>query len=635
MKRQSRSLRHGNRPGQGTGKFSTLLLAVATIGLAVSIPAATRAQQYTNLWAFGDSFADQGNAENLVEHSTFQYPSHVPGPIFYHTYPFWLQSIYNVSSPQYFNYAIDGATSTTLHILSNPVLFGFTKEIEIFSGSPQRIPPNNLVTISIGLNDPGVYGSFLSPAQTAAQATADVVRGAQALITAGARTFTIAGFSNDTAFPEFGVPTNGPAYLTEYSADYYRGLQTSLASLSRPGIRFFLFDESRLFQQVAANPTAYGFTSATITCNMVPGCAKRPDSPLQFQYLSYDGLHFTSGGFQLEARYMANQLMAPNAIPAETSLAQIGATSFANAIFERLNANRGQGVIPGSPYAASPYAAGSAAAPGSPWSVYLQGLGSFGHRDSRFGATGFDYSDGGVIFGTEYNLNPYLLLGLGFNYSNLQASGNLGINEYQLAGYASYTGPNLFGDAVLSGGQNSFSVTRPGIINTITASPSGQSYVAAFDTGYLFDMSGFRIGPILGLMYADSHVNSYSESGDALLTQSVSGQHENSLTGSAGLQARFPVALPTGTIVSPYVDLTAERDFLGNGRVLTTAFTAAPALPIYNVVGGSGLGTYGMLAGGVSGNIAPRLSAGIQGQVTFARPGGNDYGVSASLAYRF
>lgn len=632
MRRQSRSLQRSNRPSlaPGAGTRSTSLLMVATLGLAVSIPASSRAQQFTNLWAFGDSFADQGNAENFVEHSGAAYPSHVPGPIFYHTYPFSLQSLYNVPSSQYFNYAIDGATSTTLHILNNPALFGFTKEIEIFSASQQPIPPNGLVTISIGLNDPGVYAPVLSPAQTAAHATADVVRGAQVLIGAGARTFSIAGFSNDTVFPEFGASS----YLSAYSADYFRGLQTSLAALSGPGVRFFLFDESRLFQQVAANPAAYGFTSATITCNMVPACAKQPDSPLQFQYLSYDGLHFTTGGFQLEARYMANQLGAPNGIPAQTSLAQIGITSFANTIFDRLNANRGLGGMAG-----SPYLAGSTVAPGSPWSVYLQGLGGFGHRDSRFGATGFDYTDGGVTLGTEYTVNPYLLLGLSFNYSNPSASllggGSIDINQYQLAGYASYTGPNLFADGLLAGSHNSFTTKRTGIIDTIKGSPSGQSYATAFDGGYLFDMGGFRIGPILGLTYADSHVDSYSESGDALLTQSVSGQHENSLTGSAGLQARFPVALPAGPVLSPYVDLTAERNFLGNSRVLNTAFTSAPGLPIYSIVAGSGSGTYGMVTGGLSGTIAPRLSAGIQAEATFARPGGNDYGFTANLAYRF
>ena len=636
MKQQNRSVQQNNPRAQapGTGNLSTSLVVVAMTVLAVSIPGSSRAQPFTNLWVFGDSFADQGNADNLLNHTGAPYPSHIPGPsISFHTYPFDLQSIYSIPSSQAFNYAIDGATSTTLHNVNNTTLFGFTTEIAIFAASRQRIPPNNLVTISIGLNDAPVYEFSLTAAQTAAQATADVFRGAQTLIAAGGRTFTIAGFSNDSVFPAFAA--NNLPYFAEYSADYFRGLQTSLASLSRPGLRFFLFDETRMYQQVAANPAAYGFLSATITCDSVPSCARSPDSPAQFQYLSFDGLHFTTGGFALEARYMANQLMAPDTIPAQTSLAQIGATSFANAIFDRLNANRGLGGIAG-----SPYAGGSAVAPGSPWSVYLQGLGTFGHRDSRFGATGFDYSDGGVIFGTEYNVNPYLLLGLGFNYSNptanLQAGGGrLDINQYQLAGYASYSGLNLFADAVLSGSHNSFSLSRPGIINTLTASPDGQSYVAAFDSGYLFDLGGFRIGPILGLTYADSQVNSYSESGDPLLTQSVSGQHENSLTGSAGLQARFPIALPAGTIVSPYVDLTAQHDFLGNGRVLTTAFTSAPALPIYSTVASSGTGTYGMLTGGVSGNIAPRLSAGIQGEVTFARPGGNDYGVTANLAYRF
>ncbi|MBV9758752.1 MAG: autotransporter outer membrane beta-barrel domain-containing protein, partial [Alphaproteobacteria bacterium] len=247
---------------------------------------------------------------------------------------------------------------------------------------------------------------------------------------------------------------------------------------------------------------------------------------------------------------------------------------------------------------------------------------------------------GGVIFGGEYSLNPALLVGLAFNYSHPNASlqgaaGNLGVSQYQFAGYASYSGANLFTDALLAGGHNSFDVRRPGIIDTITASPSGTSFVAALNSGYLPNLGALRVGPIWGLTYADSHVNGYTESGDPLLTQSVGGQHENSLTGDAGVQARFPIGLPSGMSVSSYVDLVAERDFLGNSRVLTTAFTAAPALPIYSLVGGSGTGTYGRVTGGVAGMIAPRLSAGIQAELTFARPGGNDYGVTANLAYHF
>jgi hypothetical protein len=69
--------------------------------------------------------------------------------------------------------------------------------------------------------------------------------------------------------------------------------------------------------------------------------------------------------------------------------------------------------------------------------------------------------------------------------------------------------------------------------------------------------------------------------------------------------------------------------------VLNTAFTSAPGLPIYSIVAGSGSGTYGMVTGGLSGTIAPRLSGGIQAEATFARPGGNDYGFTANLAYRF
>jgi hypothetical protein len=85
----------------------------------------------------------------------------------------------------------------------------------------------------------------------------------------------------------------------------------------------------------------------------------------------------------------------------------------------------------------------------------------------------------------------------------------------------------------------------------------------------------------------------------------------------------------------PYLNLTAEHDFLDGARTLNTiALDPVAAIPVFTAVSNANE-TYGRVAAGIAGDIARnvRLSGDIQS--TFARKSGNDFIVSGKVSYRF
>jgi uncharacterized protein YhjY with autotransporter beta-barrel domain len=92
-------------------------------------------------------------------------------------------------------------------------------------------------------------------------------------------------------------------------------------------------------------------------------------------------------------------------------------------------------------------------------------------------------------------------------------------------------------------------------------------------------------------------------------------------TGRAGVELRSSYLL-NKWMISPWLDVTAEHDFNGGARTLTTAQTYALALTIATPV--SSLNeTYGRVAGGVSVQVAQNVSANLTGETTFARSTNN------------
>jgi len=193
----------------------------------------------------------------------------------------------------------------------------------------------------------------------------------------------------------------------------------------------------------------------------------------------------------------------------------------------------------------------------------------------------------------------------------------------------SFTGANLFSDALIAYGRHGYTLDRQGVIDIVHGSTSADTFTAAARAGYLFDAGPVRVGPIAGLNYTLADIQGYTETGDSLLTMMVNEQNVDSLTGNAGLQMRFPFELG-GNLHSPFINVTAEHDLLGSGRVVTTTQVTAPLLPVLTPVP-SESGTYGKIAAGVAARIGGNVSATFNAETTFAREGGNGLVVSGGI----
>jgi outer membrane autotransporter protein len=148
-----------------------------------------------------------------------------------------------------------------------------------------------------------------------------------------------------------------------------------------------------------------------------------------------------------------------------------------------------------------------------------------------------------------------------------------------------------------------------------------------------YEHRSVRAGPIAGLSYINAQIAGYTETGDILLTNIVNRQTVENLTGSAGAQLRAPFVVGNG-LYSPFVNVTAEHDFIGSGRTLITTQVTTPLLPVLIAIDSRGQ-TYGKVAVGVAAVITDKVSASINAVGTFARAGGSDYGVSGGVKVTF
>lgn len=612
--------------------------AIIAAALAASAPPAQA--QFTSITGFGDSYADTGAAPGgAFRLLGIPCPTALPTCRFTGSTNFVnsLQSIFGL--PGLTNYAIGGARTYNSNTLQDQGLTeGFPYELQQFANSGAHFTSSDLIALSIGGNDL----SGISLSGTYAQKTAEIeagavgsakaaVAGVEQLAGAGARNIAWLSTGSSKWFPEPpGGSTISVPQRDDWANTYYQQTQQLLAPLAKSGVRIFLFDFGILQERVSADPGLYGFTSAT-KCEAGPGTAATPgDVQVNFAGCFYDNsVHPTGPAMALIAAYMANQIDAPTTVVPQGAIATSLANGFTASVLGRLDAQRGLPALAGS------FKDGG---PESPWSVYGDVNYGSGNLERQFLAAGYDYNAIGGTVGAEYRVNPQLLIGGVFGYSTSTVSLGVqnahdAIDSYQLAAYSSFTGANLFSDALIAYGRHDFTLDREGVIDVIHGSASADTFAAAARAGYLFDAGPVRVGPIAGLYYTRADIQGYTETGDILLTMMVNEQTVDTLTGDAGLQLRVPFQL-RGDLYSPFVNITAEQDLLGSNRVITTTQVTAPLLPVLTPVPGE-IRTYGKIAAGLAARIGGTVSATVNAETTFARDGGNDLVVSGGIKVGF
>lgn len=601
------------------------LLGCALAGAAMSLTmfsTAASAQRVDRIVAFGDSYADDGNAFQLLgvdPVSTVIYPTgrFTGGTNYVDT----LGTIYGLTPN---NFAIGGALTDNSN--TNPFLPGFTFERTsflaggggVFPTVTPTVGPGDLVTVSIGGNDARVYGNFGTVAgapAAAAVAVTNATTNLNAII--GSGTPTISFLAGNTALlPE--VAGNAPvqAVRAAYSNAFNQGMQTALAGYAANGAIVHYLDLTLLLQQVQANPSAYGFTNVG-PCAPIPQCVADSNYANQFVFW-VDALHPTSKTSALFAQYIATQLQAPLTLGAPSDLGLETARQFGRILTGRMDlAARGD----------------------TGFRVFVTGDYLSRDVDPDAATDEFKIRGYGVTAGAEYGFGNGLV-GIAGNYSRPKAKFGNGASEtrdrtWQVGGYGAVSANGLFGQAYLGYGHDDLRISRQGVVEGMTASPSGRHWLAGAKAGYLVPFAGMRLGPVAGIDYARAKVSGYTEGGDPALTLNVGSVSTRTLEGSLGAELRGKLGSGLGNgSIQPFGSAVLVKDFEGDGRTIQFAQTSAPAIVNSWQLQDNSRHVYGRLtAGGRVRFGAIRLDA--LATTTVDRRGGDDTSFQVGLSAGF
>jgi outer membrane lipase/esterase len=635
---------------------AALLMFAATLG-AVASPARA---QFDRITVFGDSYADTGTApggafriiygwggcpaaSQTMQDAGYNNCHFTGGTNFADT----LQTLYGV--PTLTNYAIGGARSDNTNTMPGSTdNMGFVRELNAFAASGTRFTERDLVLLSIGGNDE----SLMTPGDTTDQVNAratitanNALAGIQQLVAAGARNIIWFGAGNSNYFPVPTPPEGGGSLSNEQRATwahtYFRLNQELLAPLALSGVRIFLFDYETLQARIAANPSQYGFASgggcqATLG---IPGCLAASWEE-QNSFFYWNGVHPTSDGMALVARYMANQVDAPTTVVPQGRITFGLATNFTTSVLGHLDTDRtfqAYGLGDGMALVHARDMKDTREAK-SRWLSFGGVTYGTAGTDRQFYAAGYDYHAVSGTIGVEYKATGNTRFGAQFGYStptidlDVQNAQDR-ITTYQFAGYGSFAASNWFADALIAYGRQNYVLDRDGIIDTIRGSTNADTLSAAGRAGYLVTIGPLRAGPIGGVNYTGGTIHAYTETGDSLITMMVDRQTLDNLTSDAGLQVRLPLQFGSGHY-SPFVNVTVEHDFTGSGRTITTTQVTTPLLPVLTPVEDNG-GTYGKVAAGVAAMLDTGVTATMNAETTFGRDGGDDVVVNGGLRLTF
>ena len=630
-----------------TSTRNTALACASVLAISAALLPIGEARAQTTfgvIQAFGDSYADTGNLFKILG---------VPNPVQYPTGRFsggtnFVDTTSSLLGIGQNNFAIGGATTGPTNVVG-PGIPGFTQEWQGFVAAGKTIAPSDLVEISIGGNDARAYymaGGTLAGVNAAATVSANqALAGINALVAAGARNLVFT--TGDVGqLPEAFTPANAPRAPigTAFSQNYNAQMQTALAAIARSGVRVEMVDISLIGTQIKADPARFGVANVGACPAACIG-----NTALQNQFLFYfDGVHLTSLGFAIVGEYIVNRLNAPLTIGPQGDVGLSSALGFANTLFGRLDTFRETSGFAATmnSYAADlkvPYTKAPPPRPVAynPWSFYMLANGAVSDRQATVASRGFDLDSVGGTIGTEYRINANAFVGAAFDYSNPKArlfnnAGSTEANAYQLGAYGAWTNANFFLQGLATVGWQNYRNVRPGVVDLITSNPDGTSVVAAGKVGYLFNSPDqFQVGPIGSLLYARARVNSFTESGDPVLTLNVGEQTGETLIGSVGAQFRFPFWVG-GKIISPYLNLTADDDIIGNGRIVQFGATSAPII-INNwaIPNTNSHNIYGRVAAGVVAPVWNNVALTANVSQTFARTGGNDFYGNGGLKISF
>lgn len=598
--------------------------ATALAATVIATPAS--AQRIDRIVAFGDSYADTGNALRLAgidPASTVVYPTgRFTGGLNYVDY---LAQLLGVDQE---NFAIGGARTNTGN--QSFGLPGLTQEVGLFLGGggtlgfPTVAPTfdeGDLVTVSIGGNDARAFEQGGGLIEDAPDAAATAVGFAETnldlLVAAGAP--TISFLAGDTGrLPEIAGDPAGAEVRTAFSTAFNSGIQDVLAGYAANGVMVHYLDLSLMLDRVEANPAAYGLTG--IVCPAFPDPTCVVNSGQGFLFYG-DLLHPTSQGSAIIAQYIFTQLQAPLTLEATSELGLATAHQFGRTLSSRLDL-------------AEPRDGGLAEG----LRLFVVGDTFSRDLDQSDSTDAFDVDGVGVTAGISYGMGNSTV-GIAVNHSEPRARFGADVSEtesesWQVGAFGGIAMFGAFAQAYAGYGSDSHQVERMGVIDSMEAEADGKHWLAGLKAGYLMPVGIMRAGPVVALDYAKAEVDGYTERGDAALTLNVEDVSAKSLTGGIGAELRGDFE-GGGVQLRPYASAMLEAELLSDARSVRFAQTSAPGIVNSWEFEERSKDPYGRFSVGGNAAILSGVTLNAVGSATVGKDRGDDVSAHVGLHFGF
>lgn len=634
--------------------LKTHLLA-ATALLALTAPLAHASG---NLYVFGDSLSDNGNLYKLI--------GSPPAPYYdgrFSNGPVWaeyLPSLTGLAFTPGQDYAYGGAFTGDLTVNGTDYgtnyvsagLPGITTEIASFTAAGGHFSSGDVVTLWGGANNYFLYASLVEAAPSSAatlipaavnttitQLTADT----SALISLGAQTLIVPNLPDLGATPDYNnsaLGALGTALGDAFSNAHNQALPGEMATLhATTGANIIVLNTEQLLNTVIGNPAAYGFSNVTDACINVSSCVAGTTAQ-QNTYVFWDGVHPTTHAQDIIAQYAARSLNSFESLSVPARLGTTDAQNFQSLLGNRMETLRAAGTgftynIQSNSYAPPVDASTD---PAQKLSLYITGSGSFDARNNTATTLGYNGDSTAVALGADYAITPTLRIGLAAGltngHANINEGGHVDDNAANIGLYALATQGPLYEELSAAYGDNWYNIRHPGVLGGIQGKPSGASYSVSAIAGYVFPITpNLSLTPSAGLDYTNVSLQSYTESGDPLLTQSVAGQGYQQLLGQAALEAATSTLFGT-TRVATYATVGMQARLSGDNSQFSSTFTDEPLVPLTTTYPAEPV-AWALLSAGASASLTNHLSASAAIQATAFKSNGNDLTISGAVNWTF
>ncbi len=566
-------------------------LLASAVALAI-VSTSAQAQQFDQFVAIGDSLSDSGNIA-AYEAALFQASggtqgAPLPAGNSFTTNPDpvtaqLIASAFGLSADPSFTHGTDfawGGACVGNGPCENPAVPRLSTQIaQYLAANGGHANANGLISYWGGANDifgnlEAVGGGFITSQQAAANVAADgQLAAAQVgqLTAAGAQHVIVFNLPNIGATPEFrGTPFQSS--VTSLTLLYNGELNAGLSG--KTGV--IAVDAFGLFNEILANPSAYGFSNVTApACSTGPGIGGAPSSVacgpagsgLPYTYaagtnLSYafaDGVHPTGGAHALIAQYVLAELSAPGQVSmlGEAPLQVFDAQS--RVVNAQMQADMGRARQSGS----------------------LRTFADFDYGHQRFDATvnsprtsSDNYT---LTIGGDYAVNDMVSLGgatsIGYQDASFGGGGGYRNTEPFMSAYALWHSPDWYVSAQAGIGQLNFNdvqrVFKLGAATRMETGDTGGSHTAIeLAGGYWFDWGGIKSGPFGSVNHQHVRVDSYIEKGSDSSTMAFGRQSRNSTVYKIGWQLSGDSKL-FDTNWHPFGRVAYEHESDANARNVT------------------------------------------------------------------